>query len=196
MFIPDDTFKTKIFQELEIGDKSISTLHRALTESGQKVHRLVLTGYLKAMEEMGLLTSREFPPSKVYSISTMSDKDIYGTVKDICDELDVLPHDRKPEVILYFFQKLFKRPVFQSEMLRAGFDGDPEIFAVKIPNEERLELKKMLAKRGFRLAMKEPAFTVREANYDKEFDMILQMAILRKFRAGNLAVDTKQTKLV
>ena len=80
MFIPDSSFKNIIFQELEKGDKSISSLHRVLTDEGHKVHRLVLTGYLKAMEEMGVLTSREFPPSKVYSISASAEKDIYITV--------------------------------------------------------------------------------------------------------------------
>ena len=195
MFIPDNSFKSKIFQELENGDKSISTLHRSLTESGQKVHRLVLTGYLKAMEEMGVLSSKEFQPSKVYSISTLVDKDIYETVKEISSKSDMVPEDKKAEIVLYFFQKLFKRPIFQSELARAGFEGDPEAFAMKISNEERLELKKLLSKRGFKLALKEQAFFVPDMNYDREFDAILQQAFLHKFKASNLSVDTKQTTL-
>jgi len=195
MFIPDDSFKSKIFEELEKGDKSISTLHRALTESGQKVHRLVLTGYLKAMEEMGILSSREFPPSKVYSISSTAEKDIYETVKEISLRDDIVPKEARSEIVLYFLQKLLKRPIFESELVRAGVDKEPEMFASKIANEERLDLKKLLARRGIKLPLKEQAFTIKEVNYDKEYDMMLQQAFLTKFKASTLAIDTKQTKL-
>ncbi|MDO9537666.1 MAG: hypothetical protein Q7J68_05060 [Thermoplasmata archaeon] len=195
MFIPDNSFKNIIFQELGNGDKSISNLHRILTDEGHKVHRLVLTGYLKAMEEMGLLTSKEFPPSKVYSISTSAEKDIYETLNEICANLPDIAPEKKPEIKLYFLQKLFKRPVFRGEMIRAGFEGDPEAFAIKISNEERLELKKLLAKRGFKLAMKDQAYIIRDANYDQEFEIIIFQAILQKFKAGALSVDTKQTTL-
>ena len=196
MLIPDVTFKSRIFQELMNGDKSISTLHRALQDDGHKVHRLVLTGYLKAMEEMGVLTSREFPPSKVYSISSNMEQDIYETVKEICANMNDIPESNRPEIILYFFQKLFKRPVFLSELQRAGISGDPESFAVKIPNEERLEAKKLLTKRGYKLAHKEQAYLVQaDIRYDREFDLLLQQAFLHKFKASNLAIDTKQTTL-
>ena len=158
MFIPDNSFKSVIFHELEKGDKSISSLHRLLTDEGYKVHRLVLTGYLKAMEEVGLLTSRDFPPSKVYSISGTSERDIYETVNEVCANLEGIPSNKKPEIMLYFFQRLFKRPVFQYEMLRAGYDGDMELFAVKVSNEERLEIKKLLTKKGLKIPLKDQAF--------------------------------------
>ena len=195
MFIPDNSFKSIIFQELEKGDKSISSLHRVLTNEGYKVHRLVLTGYLKAMEEMGLLTSRDFPPSKVYSISGSAERDIYETVKEVCANLESIPANKKPEMMLYFFQRLFKRPVFQDEMLRAGFEGDMESFAVKVSNEERLELKKQLTKRGLKIPLKDQAYITNDISYEKEFDEIIQMVMLQKFKATALAVDTKQTKL-
>jgi DNA-binding HxlR family transcriptional regulator len=195
MFIPDNTFKSIIFSELQKGDRSISSLHRKLTEENHKVHRLVLTGYLKAMEDMGVLSSKDFPPSKVYSISATTEKDIYGTVQEICANLEDVSDEKRPEIILYFFQKLFRRPVFQSEMALAGFEGDPEAFAAKVPNDERLELKKQLAKKGYKIPLKDLAFVLRDRNYDKEFEIIVQSALLRTFRVSGLCVDTKQTKL-
>lgn len=195
MLIPDNSFKNVIFQELEKGDKSISSLHRVLTSEGHKVHRLVLTGYLKAMEEIGLLSSRDFPPSKVYSISSSIEKDIYETVKEVCANIDEIPEKKRPEVMLYFLQKLFRRPVFQEEMVQAGFNGEIESFAVKVSNEERLEIKKQLTKKGYKLSLKDQAFIIQDKTYDREFDLIIQMMLLQKFKAANLSVDTKQTKL-
>jgi DNA-binding HxlR family transcriptional regulator len=195
MLIPDNSFKNIIFLELEKGDKSISSLHRVLTTEGHKVHRLVLTGYLKAMEEIGLLSSRDFPPSKVYSISSSAEKDIYETVKEVCANIDEIPDKKRPEIILYFLQKLFRRPVFQEEMIRAGFDVDLESFAVKISNEERLEIKKQLTRKGYKLPLKDPAFIIQDKTYDKEFDLLIQHMLLQKFKAMNLSVDSKQTKL-
>jgi DNA-binding HxlR family transcriptional regulator len=195
MFIPDETFKGIIFQELEKGDKSISSLHRLLAEEGHKVHRLVLTGYLKAMEEMGVLSSRDFPPSKVYSVSLSNEKDIYETVKIVSANLEEISQGKRHEIILYFFQKLFKRPVFQEELARAGCTTDPESFAVRISNEERIDLKKTLAKKGIKIPMKDQAYVIHDNAYDAEFDMIIQQLILEKFKATGLAIDTKQTKL-
>jgi DNA-binding HxlR family transcriptional regulator len=195
MLIPDNSFKNIIFLELEKGDKSISSLHRVLTTEGHKVHRLVLTGYLKAMEEIGLLSSRDFPPSKVYSISNSAEKDIYESVKEVCANTDEIPEKKRPEIILYFLQKLFRRPVFQEEMVRAGFDGDIESFAVKISNEERLEIKKQLTRKGYKIPLKDPAFIIQDKTYDKEFELIIQHMLLQKFKATNLSVESKQTKL-
>jgi hypothetical protein len=147
------------------------------------------------MEEMGLLSSRDFPPSKVYSISTSAEKDIYETVKEVCANIDEIPEKKRPEIILYFLQKLFRRPVFQEEMVRTGFEGDIETFAVKVSNEERLEIKKQLTRKGYKLPLKDPAFIIQDKTYDNEFDVIIQHMLLQKFKAMNLSVDSKQTKL-
>jgi len=147
------------------------------------------------MEEIGLLSSRDFPPSKVYSISSSAEKDIYETVKEVCANIDEIPEGKRPEIIMYFLQKLFKRPVFQEEMIRAGIAGDIESFAVKISNEERLEIKKQLTRKGIKLTLKDQAYIIQDKLYDKECELIIQLMLLQKFKATNLSVDTKQTKL-
>jgi DNA-binding HxlR family transcriptional regulator len=195
MFVPDDAFKAIIFGELRKGDQSISALHRKLGEEGHKVHRLVLTGYLKAMEEMGALSSREIPPSKVYSIASSAEKDIYATVQEICANMEDVKEKDRPAVMLYFFQRLFRRPVFPSEMELAGYSGDLESFATKAPNEERLEIKRQLDKRGYKVPLKDQAYMLKDKAYDREYEIISHSALLRKFKATGLCVDTKQTKL-
>jgi hypothetical protein len=58
-----------------------------------------------------------------------------------------------------------------------------------------LELKKQLAKRGFKIPMKDQAYILHDVNYDAEFDILMQHVLMQKFKATGLSVDTKQTKL-
>jgi len=193
MFLPDSSLKGIIMQELEKDDKSISSLYRTLKEADHKLHRLVLTGYLKAMEDMGVLRAKEIPPSKVYSISMSADKDLYMSVGEYCRNMDI-PDARKTSVAIYTLQKLFKRPIFLSEIRRAGFGGDIEEIAMVVSGEERQEAKKMLTKKGYKTPHRDPAYRIGK-KYDKEFDEVIQDILLLRFKASNLAVDTRQTKL-
>lgn len=193
MFLPETDLKAIIMRELEKDDRSISSLYRTLTEEGIKVHRLVLTGYLKAMEDMKVLKAKDIPPSKVYSISLSAERDIYQSIGEYCRNMD-MPDTKRPAVILYTLQKLFRRPVFQGEMRRTGFEGDVEEFGENVSSDDRLEAKKMLAKRGHTLPQRDPAFRT-EKKYDKEYDEIIHHILLQRFRASSLAVDTRQTTL-
>lgn len=193
MFLPDSSLKGIIMQELEKDDKSISSLYRTLKEADHKLHRLVLTGYLKAMEDMGVLRAKEIPPSKVYSISMTAEKDLYMSVGEYSRNMDI-PDARRPAVALYILQKLFKRPVFLSEIRRMGFGGDIEEVAVPVSGDERLEAKKMLTKRGYKTPHRDPAYRV-EKKYDKEFEEVVQDLLLHRFGVSNLAVETRQMKL-
>jgi DNA-binding HxlR family transcriptional regulator len=193
MFLPDDSLKATVMRELEKDDRSISSLYRSLTEEGIKIHRLVLTGYLKAMEDMGVLRAKDIPPSKVYSISLTAEKDIYQSIGEHCRNMEIQDY-KKPAVALYVLQKLFRRPIFLGEMKRAGFEGDMDELAGGVSGEERLEAKKMLAKRGHTLPQRDPAFRINR-KFDKEFDEIIFHVLLQRFKASSLAVDTKQTTL-
>ncbi len=193
MFLPDSSLKSTIMQELNKDDRSISSLYRTLKDEGIKVHRLVLTGYLKAMEDMSVLKAKEIPPSKVYSIALSAEKDIYESVGEQCRNLDV-PDAKKPAIALYILQKLFRRPVFLGELRRAGFNDDMEEIATIVPSDERLEAKKILAKKGYKLSLRDPAYRM-DKKFDKEFDEIVHQLLLLRFKAGNLAVDTKQMTL-
>lgn len=54
---------------LKEGELSISALTRKLeVQRGSKLHRLEVTGCLKAMASLGLLDSKRIPPSLVFSL--------------------------------------------------------------------------------------------------------------------------------
>ncbi|EQD57979.1 hypothetical protein B1A_11017, partial [mine drainage metagenome] len=56
--------KEMIVKELQKSEKSISGLQKALMEQGYSFHRLVLTGYLRAMVDVGILSEKEIKPSR------------------------------------------------------------------------------------------------------------------------------------
>ena len=193
MFLPDTSFKSIILQELNKDDRSISSLYRSLVDEGYKVHRLVLTGYLMAMEDMSVLRSKDIPPSKVYSISMTARKDIYESIGERCRGLEVSER-KKPAIALYIFQNIFKRPIFLWEMRRAGFNADIDEVAARASNEDRAEAKRMLAKRGHKLPHRDPAYTI-DQRYEKEYREIILHLLLERFEASSLSLETKQTKL-
>jgi len=193
MFLPDTSFKSIILQELNKDDRSISSLYRSLMDEGYKVHRLVLTGYLMAMEDMSVLRSKDIPPSKVYSISMTARKDIYESIGERCRGLEV-SEKKKSAIALYIFQNIFKRPIFLWEMRRAGFNADIDEVAARASNEDRAEAKRMLAKRGHKLPHRDPAYTI-DQKYEKEHREIILHLLLERFEASSLSLETKQTKL-
>jgi len=185
--------KDLIFTYLKDEETSISGLSRLLQKDGYKVHRLVLTGYLKAMADMGVLKQKEIPPSKVYTLTTKSEKNIYEVVGDKCKALDI--DDRESATLgAYVLQNLFHRPIFLQEIRQFGL-GDT-VLAKKVTGDERLEARKALTKNGFRLPTNDPAYLVeREEAYEEFMDFILQEMLIEKFKSQSLVMGPKQTRL-
>ncbi len=193
MFIPDKTFKEIILDSLKNEDRSISSLHRLLKEEGYDIHRLILTGYLRAMEDLNVVKAKDIPPSKVYSAPTTTDMDIYETIGSYCADLDMI-NDDKAAFMVYSFQKLFRRPVFLEELERSGIGPNLGNNVKKISSEERTEIKKVLNKRGIKTRYNDPAYRSVKP-YDDELNEMILHFIINKFSASNLVIDTKQTKL-
>ena len=63
---PGMILKASILQILAAKDCTISGIHNALREQGIEVHRLILTGYLRAMKDLEILEEQEVKPSKLY----------------------------------------------------------------------------------------------------------------------------------
>ena len=70
---------------------SISAITRELKDKGFAEHRLVLTGYLRALRDLKKLQEIEVPPSKVYKRVESHEKctDIYSMVGDQIKNLDM-----------------------------------------------------------------------------------------------------------
>jgi hypothetical protein len=156
------------------------------------MHRLVLTGYLKALTDVGVLREKEIPPAKVYTTSAHRERDIYEIVGEKCLALNV-KEDQKPQIAIYILQKLFHRPIFFEELKQCGFKEVVED-AEQITGDERREAKAALTKADVHLPYNDPAFLVNK-DYEDVFYEVLSDIMIETFKAKRLVVGTKQLKL-
>ncbi|VVB92445.1 Uncharacterised protein [uncultured archaeon] len=99
---------------------SISSIARELKKNGYDQHRLILTGYLRALHDMGYLDEIDIPPSIVYTFKASPKRDIYGIVKDHIKNIDM--PDRL-EIAVFILSSLFHRPCFKYELELLGIEG-------------------------------------------------------------------------
>jgi hypothetical protein len=139
------------------------------------------------------LKHKEIPPSKVYTVTSNVDKNIYEVVRDKCRLLEV--DDREAATIaVYILQNLFHRPIFLQEIRQFGF-GDT-VVAKRITGEVRSEARKKIIQNGFRLPTNDPAYLVDEAkDYEEIMDWTLHSILIEEFKVQGLLMGPKQTKL-
>ncbi|WP_440947623.1 hypothetical protein ACSAZL_04955 [Methanosarcina sp. T3] len=125
----------KVMELLDGKQLSISGLSRELKAEGIEEHRLVLTGYLRALRDLELLEESEVPPSKIYALpekdgealpekgselepAVPSDsEDIYLIFRTQLLKIDL---DFRIPVGVYIISRLFERPCFRRELKLAG----------------------------------------------------------------------------
>jgi DNA-binding HxlR family transcriptional regulator len=190
-FVPEKDLRAIIIECLKDDDKSISKISRDLKAKGHDFHRLVITGYLKALADLGVIKEKPIPPSKVYALLPNKSKNIYELLGAIVKTKNL---GYKKEVLLctQVLEALFKRPVFLSELNMCGYDEPQGVR--KISNEERADPKDILTNAGLKVGPKEPAFSCRrpylEEVEDTLAELVLEMSGTRALRKG-----TKQTTL-
>ncbi len=192
VFVTPERLKDLIIRYVKEEERSISSLSRRLEGEGHKMHRLVLTGYLKALTDVGILREKEIPPAKVYTTSAQREKNLYEALAEKCNALD-LDEDEKVQVAVYVLQKLFHRPIFFEELKQCGFKEGVDD-AEQITGDERREAKAALTKANVHLPYNDPAYMVRK-NYDAIFLEIMSGIVIENFRAKRLVMGTKQIKL-
>lgn len=113
---------------------SISGITRELKARNFTEHRLIVTGYLRALKDMGCLNEFDLSPSKIYTLKA-EDKnsggfsfhkktktaDIYGLVGDKVSKITSFAV--RIETAVYIFTTLFDRPCFESELNAAGIEN-------------------------------------------------------------------------
>lgn len=197
MFLPEAQLKDTIIEILREDEKSISGINRELDKKGIKLHKLVLTGYLRSLADLGVLQEREIPPSKVYSTTASFSKDIYTIIGDAVRAIEDDPREHN-KTALYIFQTLFMRPIFLAELLRAGMD---EPFGMtNVEGDKRTEARRVLTKSGIKLPNKDPAYYLSEEqtkmSYEKVRLAVLEELALQITSSYRLRKATKQTKLL
>ena len=191
MFNPDKALRDAIFAILKNDGKSISALSRELEEKGFSIHRLILTGYLRALTDMNVLREKEIPPAKVYVPVKGKDKDIYEVVGERARELCTGPE--ADLLILYTLNKLFHRPVFLDELKRCGTRDPPN--APQVSGDVKNEARKMLLKAKWKIQDTNPAYFVDDPAIQTQYEEMLTLIVTDLLDFSYLIMGTKQTKL-
>jgi len=131
----EEKLNFKLLELLEGRRLSISGLSRELKARGIDEHRLVLTGYLRALRDLKILEETEVPPSKIYALpekttESLSEKgkdsrspelydpqEIYSTLRA---QLLKISLDSRIPVGVYVVSRLFERPCFRRELKLIG----------------------------------------------------------------------------
>lgn len=188
----EKSLKDIILEDLKEDPKSISKISRTLEDKGYKFHKLILTGYLRALEDFGFVRAKDFPPSKVYQTSIPHKKDIYESIGEKASTLPLSKSDQA-EVSLYILQKIYRRPIFQQELMRCGFRPE-DIAAKEVKGDARIESKVILTKAGVKLPRNDPAYwTTRK--FENENTQIMADIFTESFGIKSLIRDATQSKL-
>jgi len=122
----------KLLELLEGRQLSISGLTRELKVDGIDEHRLVLTGYLRALRDLKILEEIKVPPSKIYylpekineslsqkgkDIRTSDSEDVYSIFRTQLLKIDL---ELRIPVGVYVVSRLFERPCFRKELKLIG----------------------------------------------------------------------------
>ncbi len=192
MFVPERNLRDLVVSYIRDQERSISALTKKLEEDGYSFHRLFVTGYLKALSDVGVLREKEIPPAKVYTASAHREENLYEMIGERCREA-AADEPAQTRLAVATLQRLFRRPVFLRELRECGFAG--AVDAPAVPKEEREETRRALAKLGLQIPTNEPAYRVEERRNDVR-DAILCDLIVQRFGLATLVLDTKQMKLM
>jgi hypothetical protein len=191
MFSPEKDLKELVLEVLKKDQMSISGVSRELSSRGLKLHRLELSGYLKALADMNILKEKDIKPAKVFSASATREKNLYELIGDGCS-IYARSREERATLATYCLQRLFKRAIFDSEVRRCGIDGSAE--GRKATAEERAEAKAILTRLGYKVPNSDVP-TIVEKDLDEEFLQVISEVVIERFNSRAYMKQTTQTKL-
>jgi len=190
MFHPDRDLKQTIISMLSEDGKSISNLSKELKKQGFDMHRLILTGYLRALSDLNILKEKEVPPAKVYTAVKGKEKDIYIR---IAEHARAISPEQAGELTLYALHRLFRRPIFREELERAGvLELSP---GVQAKEEEIADARKFMLKAGFKVPTSSKAYVPLNDELEGAFQGLLMQMVVTESESAYLVKETKQSKL-
>ena len=188
--IVEKPLKDIIIEILGKEGKSINSLSKELEKRGIKKHRLILTGYLQALTDLGILRERIIKPAKVYSISQTKKKTIYDIIGDKARSID---DEEASDIALYTLYKLFNRPIFMRELEKCNV-GVPQ-HREKVVGDERKRALNILIQQGFNVPRNNSAY-IPTKNYNEEYAQILWELVIESYNLkGFINKEQHQTKL-
>ncbi|AKB27926.1 hypothetical protein MSSAC_3271 [Methanosarcina siciliae C2J] len=208
----------KVMELLDGKQLSISGLSRELKAEGIEEHRLVLTGYLRALRDLELLEESEVPPSKIYALpekdrealpekgsesepAVLSDsEDIYLIFRTQLLKIDL---DFRIPVGVYVISRLFERPCFRRELKLAGITQkhldqymEKSAMVCEVSDSSLKKARGEITK--IEIPTDDPAYEVRE-NRDELTRLaneVLAGMIRHRMDLEGLVAKSKQTTLV
>lgn len=183
--------KELVLEILKKDQMSISGVCRELASKGVKLHRLELTGYLKALADMNVLKEKDIKPSKVFSPSASRDMNLYELIGESSSSI-MKSADERATLAAYSLQRLFKRAVFDMEVRRCGVEGIVD--GRKATTEERAEAKSIMTRMGYKVPNSDIP-TIVEKDFEKQFLQVLGDVVVERFNARPYQKETTQTKL-
>ncbi|MBC7109995.1 MAG: hypothetical protein H5T46_03155 [Archaeoglobi archaeon] len=180
----------KIKEILKDRELSISSISRELEKKGDKIHRLALTGYLKALRDLGVLEERDVPPVKLFSLSSLVDSDIYSLVRR---ELEKLEEERRDRTGVFILMKILNRALTERELEKAGINPRGKGISI-VSEEERREYMKS----GLKISEDERMYCFSGNNAEVLHDSVTILSSLVRDLTGmrGLYPKFKQKKLV
>lgn len=197
VFEDETRLKDLIVRILREEPASISGIQKRLAQHGENLHRLIVTGYLRAMHDLGILEETNLPPSKVYRVRPgKRDQDVYDAVGRVVAGLD-LPRSLEARVAVALMARLFRRPVFKEELLRAHVEP-LGLADWEVETEARQSGRKILTAAGIQLPHNNPAYLPPETP-DEAFvaavDEALEELARKGFQAHPYVRRSKQVTL-
>ena len=134
---------------------SISSIARELKKNGYDQHRLILTGYLRALHETGYMEEIDIPPSKVYVFKPGMKRDVYSIVKEHLKDIDI---SERLGIAVFILSSLFHRPCFKYELELLGIEAR-KTETVKESKDARLKEHRIAVTR-IKIPIDDPAFEI------------------------------------
>jgi hypothetical protein len=180
----------EIFRETE--GISIAGLVRELESRGVRSHRLIVTGYLQALVDVGYLDVRAVPPSKLFTLKSSHRATLFSVVGEVSRGIHE-SEARASELAVASLQRLLDRPVFLSEIAQMGFSRTGNLH--QLNKKERAIATKRMEDGGVPIKEGEPMFQARNRR-EEEVDQLLEEVVLESYRVrGERPKATVQTAL-
>ncbi len=186
----EDDFRRTVLEALGKEGKSISSLSKELERQGHRYHRLIITGYLRALADMQLVKEKDVPPSKVYVPLAKHDDSIYTRAREAAEETADDPDLRTLQAL----HSILRRPVYESELREAEVGI---IKGVALSEEGMAELRAALPKRlKSRFGAKEPAYLPEASPSAEDLARTLEALASSVTLCRHLVLDSRQSKLI
>lgn len=180
--------KDIIIEAVSSEERSISSIMKFLEDNGNKVHRLVLTGYLSALVDMGVLKEKDLKPSRIFFYEIPPGQDIYRIVGLIARSIS---EDATGDLCLDMLYFIFGRPIFLRELERCSSDI-PRNYR-QVHTDERLRYIEMLQKRGIKIPVNNPLIEPTNPNQRNILEW-LRRYIIEQFDLKKVVEETPDRK--